>query len=193
MNQSFQQLNDTFNVDCEDIDLNDDLKETEETDIDTNNYKNQKYKLNSHDYLIVELQDQIERIRSAAEDLRQCLKAGAPPRLYEVYSNMEEKISNNLMRIKELEETETDYQVTETKEKIAQKNLEIKQQNTMLRLQKNSGANQQPGQVLINNQTNNYQITSSQLLDEVLAEDEKDDVKSNIITNEKDLPSFNLD
>ena len=97
------------------------------------------------------------------------------------------------MRIKELEETETDYQVTETKEKIAQKNLEIKQQNTMLRLQKNSGANQQPGQVLINNKTNNYQITSSQLLDEVLAEDEKDDVKSNIITNEKDLPSFNLD
>ena len=59
MNQSFQQLNDTFNVDCDDIDLNDDLKETEETDIDTNNYKNQKYKLNSHDYLIVELQDQI--------------------------------------------------------------------------------------------------------------------------------------
>ena len=42
MNQSFQQLNDTFNVDCDDIDLNDDLKETEETDIDTNNYKNQK-------------------------------------------------------------------------------------------------------------------------------------------------------
>ena len=192
MNQSFQQLNDTFNVDCDDIDLNDDLKETEETDIDTNNYKNQKYKLNSHDYLIVELQDQIERIRSAAEDLRQCLKAAAPPRLYEVYSNMEEKISNNLMRIKELEETETDYQVTETKEKIAQKNLEIKQQNTMLRLQKNTGANQQPGQVLINNQTNIYQ-TSSQLLDEVLSEDEKDDVKSNIITNEKDLPSFNLD
>lgn len=96
------------------------------------------------------------------------------------------------MRIKELEETETDYQVTETKEKIAQKNLEIKQQNTMLRLQKNTGANQQPGQVLINNQTNIYQ-TSSQLLDEVLSEDEKDDVKSNIITNEKDLPSFNLD
>ena len=29
MNQSFQQLNDTFNVDCDDIDLNDDLKETE--------------------------------------------------------------------------------------------------------------------------------------------------------------------
>ena len=182
MNQSFQQLNDTFNVDCDDIDLNEDLKETEETDIDTNNYTNQKYKLNSHDYLIVELQDQIERIRSAAEDLRQCLKAGAPPRLYEVYSNREEKLSNNLMRIKELEETETDYQVTETKEKIAQKNLEIKQQNTMLRLQKNTGANQ----------TNIYQ-TSSQLLDEVLSEDEKDDVKSNIITNEKDLPSFNLD
>ena len=62
----------------------------------------------------------------------------------------------------------------------------------MLRLQKNTGANQQPGQVLINNQTNIYQ-TSSQLLDEVLSEDEKDDVKSNIITNEKDLPSFNLD
>ena len=97
------------------------------------------------------------------------------------------------MRIKELEETETDYQVTETKEKIAQKNLEIKQQNTMLRLQKNTGANQQPGQVLINNQTNIYQ-TSSQLLDEVLSEDENDDdVQSNIITNEKDLPSFNLD
>ena len=96
------------------------------------------------------------------------------------------------MRIKELEETETDYQVTETKEKIAQKNLEIKQQNTMLRLQKNTGANQQPGQVLINNQTNIYQ-TSSQQLDEVLDEDENEGVQSNIITNEKDLPSFNLD
>lgn len=192
MNESFQKLNDTFNVDGnEELELNDNI-ESKDENLDTNNYKNQKYKLNSHDYLIVELQDQIERIRSAAEDLRQCLKAGAPPRLYEVYSNMEEKISNNLMRIKELEETETDYQVMENKEKIAKKNLEIKQQNTLIRLQKNTPNNKPTGQVLINNQTNIYQATSSQLLDEVLTEDDDKEI-NNIITDEKDLPKFNLD
>lgn len=186
MNQSFQQLNDTFNVDGADVDLDDDLNSTE---IDDNSYKNQKYKLSSHDYLIMELQDQIERLRSVAEEMRQCCRVGAPPRLYEVYSNLEEKISNNIMKIKELEETETDYQVTETKEKLATKNLELKQQSALMRMQKNLKPNQ-----VIQNQTNNqyntYTMTSNELLDKTL---EATNNEQNVITDIKDLPKFDLD
>ena len=188
MNQSFQQLNDTFNVDGANVDLDDDLQHSE--GMENESYvKDQKYKLNSHDYLIMELQDQIERLRTVAEEMRQCCKVGAPPRMFEVYANMEEKISNNIMKIKELEETETDYQVTETKEKLATKNLELKQQSALMRMQKNLKPNQ-----VIQNQTNNqyntYTMTSNELLDKTL---EATNNEQNVITDIKDLPKFDLD
>ncbi len=187
MNQSFQKLNDTFNMDGADVDLDDDLNTSEEK-TETDDYKNQKYKLSSHDYLIVELQDQIERIRSVAEEMRQCCKVGAPPRLFEVYANMEEKISNNLMKIKELEETETDYQVTETKEQMAMKNLELKEKNALLRLQKSTGKSNQT--YIQNNVSNNYTMTSKELLDKTI---DATNNEQNVITCIEDLPKFDLD
>jgi hypothetical protein len=188
MNESFQKLNDTFNMDGADVDLDEDIKQSE-NEGDDSYLKKQKYKLNSHDYLIMELQDQIERIRTVAEEMRQCCKVGAPPRMFEVYANMEEKISNNIMKIKELEETETDYQVTETKEKMAAKNLELRQQSALMRLQKNANPNQ-----VIQNQTNNqyntYTMTSNELLEKTL---EATNNEQNVITDIKDLPHFDLD
>lgn len=188
MNQSFQKLNDTFNMDGADVDLDADLNTAEEkTDID--DYKNQKYKLSSHDYLIVELQDQIERLRTVAEDMRQNCKVGCPPRMYEIYANVEEKISNNLMKIKELEETETDYQVTETKEQIAMKNLELKEKNALMRLQKSTGKGNQT--YIQNNVNNNFTtMTSKELLDKTL---EATNNEQNVITKIEDLPVFDLD
>lgn len=188
MNESFQKLNDTFNMDGADVDLDDDIKQSE-NEGDDSYLKKQKYKLNSHDYLIMELQDQIERLRAVAEEMRQCCRVGAPPRMFEVYANMEEKISNNIMKIKELEETETDYQVTETKEKMAAKNLELRQQSALMRLQKNANPNQ-----VIQNQTNNqyntYTMTSNELLEKTL---EATNNEQNVITDIKDLPHFDLD
>ena len=82
MNESFQKLNDTFNMDGADVDLDDDIKQSE-NEGDDSYLKKQKYKLNSHDYLIMELQDQIERLRAVAEEMRQCCRVGAPPRMFE--------------------------------------------------------------------------------------------------------------
>ena len=180
-------LNDTFNVDgdIEDIDEFDN-KDSEDTT--KNDYKNQKYKLSSHDYLIVELQDQIERLRTVAEDMRQNCKVGCPPRMYEIYANVEEKISNNLMKIKELEETETDYQVTETKEQMAMKNLELKEKNALLRLQKSTGKSNQT--YIQNNVSNNYTMTSKELLDKTI---DATNNEQNVITCIEDLPKFDLD
>lgn len=188
MNKSFSMLNDTFNIDgdIEDIDEFDN-KVSEDTT--KNDYKNQKYKLSSHDYLIVELQDQIERLRTVAEDMRQNCKVGCPPRMYEIYANVEEKISNNLMKIKELEETETDYQVTETKEQMAMKNLELKEKNALIRLQKSTGKGNQT--YIQNNVNNNYTtMTSKELLDKTL---EATNNEQNVITKIEDLPVFDLD
>ena len=93
------------------------------------------------------------------------------------------------MKIKELEETETDYQVTETKEKMAAKNLELKEQSALMRLQKNVKPNQ-----VIQNQTNNqyntYTMTSNELLEKTL---EATNNEQNVITDIKDLPKFDLD
>ena len=120
MNDNFKNLNDTFNIDGADVDLDEDLHEGDE-DITVGEKKDQKYKLRSHEYLYVEYQQQVERLRTVAEEMRQCCKVGAPPRMFEVYAGMEDKISSILEKIKQLEETETDYQVTETKEALAKK------------------------------------------------------------------------
>ena len=115
MNENFKNLNDTFNIDGADVDLDEDLHESDE-DVTVEEKKDQKYKLRSHEYLYVEYQQQVERLRTVAEEMRQCCKVGAPPRMFEVYAGMEDKISGILDKIKQLEETETDYQVTENKE-----------------------------------------------------------------------------
>lgn len=184
MNENFKNLNDTFNVDGADVDLDEDLT-IEEKQINTVETTKQKYRLKNHDYLLVEWQAQVESLRSVADEMRQCCKVGAPPRMFEVYAGMEDKISSILEKIKQLEETETDYQVTETKEALAKKQIEIKQQNALRRLEKGTT----PTTLVQQNIQQNY-MTSKDLLDMAL---EDTNIKSNIITDEKNLPSFNLD
>lgn len=184
MNENFKNLNDTFNVDGADIDLDEDLS-TEEKPINTQTTQ-QKYRLKNHDYLLVEWQAQVESLRSVADEMRQCCKVGAPPRMFEVYAGMEDKISSILEKIKQLEETETDYQVTETKEALAKKQIEIKQQNALRRLEKGTT----PTTLVQQNIQQNYNMTSKELLDMAL---DSNDGTDNVITDIKDLPVFNLD
>lgn len=184
MNENFKNLNDTFNVDGADVDLDEDLT-IEEKQINTVETTKQKYRLKNHDYLLVEWQAEVERLRSVADELRQCCKVGAPPRTFEVYAGIEDKISSILDKIKQLEETETDYQVTETKEAMAKQQMELRQQNVLRRLEKDKT----PSTLVQQNIQQNY-MTSKDLLDMAL---ENTNIKSNIITDEKNLPSFNLD
>ena len=179
MNDNFKNLNDTFNIDGADDDLDEDLHEGVE-DITVGEKKDQKYKLRSHEYLYVEYQQQVERLRTVAEEMRQCCKVGAPPRMFEVYAGMEDKISGILDKIKQLEETETDYQVTENKEALA------RQQNALRKLEKATN----PTTLVQQNIQQNYNMTSSELLNQTL---ESMHGEANVITNEKDLPHFDLD
>lgn len=191
MNQSFQNLNQIFNMDGTEVEMEDEtskpsIVETPKSDDDT-----QKYKIEHHDYLLTEYQAQVASLRQVADELRQACKVGAPPRLYETYANLEDKISGILDKIKELEETKTDYQVTESKEEIAKQNLELKQQKILAKITGNKNPNM-PQQINLTNISNNtYTMTSNQLDDMI---DEMDDGPNpNIITDETLLPKFNLD
>ena len=185
MNDNFKNLNDTFNIDGADVDLDEDLHEGDE-DITVGEKKDQKYKLRSHEYLYVEYQQQVERLRTVAEEMRQCCKVGAPPRMFEVYAGMEDKISGILDKIKQLEETETDYQVTENKEALARQQMELRQQNALRKLEKATN----PTTLVQQNIQQNYNMTSSELLNQTL---ESMHGEANVITDEKDLPHFDLD
>lgn len=182
--KSFDTLNNTFNIDGSNVDLDEDLHESDE-EVTVEDKKDQKYKLRSHEYLYVEYQQQVERLRTVAEEMRQCCKVGAPPRMFEVYAGMEDKISGILDKIKQLEETETDYQIVETKETLAKQKMELKQQNALRKLEKSNS----PTTLVQQNIQQNY-MTSSELLNKTL---ELMNDKMNVITDEKDLPQFDLE
>ena len=91
-----------------------------------------------------------------------------------------------LDKIKQLEETETDYQVTENKEALARQQMELRQQNALRKLEKATN----PTTLVQQNIQQNYNMTSSELLNQTL---ESMHGEANVITNEKDLPHFDLD
>ena len=116
MNESFNNLNDIFNV-------NDDMDDCFEEE--TNKAKKQltskaqKYTLEDLEYMKTELQDRIESDRIVAEEMKQCCKVGAPPRIFEVYAKLSSNISENVMKLAALNKMITDYQVTENKEEFS--------------------------------------------------------------------------
>ena len=159
--KSFDTLNDTFNID-NDIE---DMDQQEEKVQPKTVTKNQKYTLEDLEYMKTELQDRIESNRIVCEELKNCCKVGAPPRMFEVYAKLSMTISEDIMHLADLNRQITDYQIVENKENMRKQEIELKQQNILKRLE--SGSNKMPQNVTqINNNT--YNMTSKDLLLESL-------------------------
>lgn len=190
--KNFDSLNDTFNVDGDIDDFNAPVeKPTAKKDKPK---KQQKYSLESLTFIKTELQDRIECNRVVCEEMKNMLKQGAQPRMYEIYARLSQTISDDIMHLADVESKIADYQVVESKEEIRRKEFELKQQALMRKIDSKNNSN--GSKVIMNspNINNTYTITttSKQLLEEVLAEDVKDD-DEDVITNIEDLPKFNLD
>lgn len=181
--KSFDTLNDTFNID-NDIE---DMENQEEKVVPKKSTKSQKYSLEDLEYMKTELQDRIESNRIVCEELKNCCKVGAAPRIFEVYAKLSMTISEDIMHLADLNRQITDYQIVESKEDMRRKEIELKQQNVLKRIE--AGANKMPQSVTqINNNT--YNMTSKDLLDKVI--DEMGET-GDVITDVKDLPKFNFD
>lgn len=185
MNDSFNSLNDIFNVDNDIEDCFD--EETQKTTKQLTS-KAQKYTLEDLEYMKTELQDRIASDRIVAEEMKQCCKVGAPPRIFEVYAKLSSNISENVMKLAALNKMITDYQVTENKEELHKQQIEQRQIAALKKIE----ASSTPGQTLVqNNIQNTYNMTSSELLTKTMEAMNGGDTTA--ITKEEDLPVFNLE
>lgn len=186
MNESFDSLNNIFNVDNDMEDCFE--EETEKASKQIVTSKGQKYTLEDLEYMKTELQDRIEGDRIVAEEMKQCCKVGAPPRMFEVYAKLSSNISENVMKLAALNKMITDYQVTESRETMQQQQMAQRQLAALKKIE--AGSTQ--GQTLVqNNIQNTYNMTSSELLNKTMEAMNGGD--SEAITREEDLPKFNLE
>jgi hypothetical protein len=118
------------------------------------------------------------------ETLRQMCKVGAAPRVFEVYSSLSSTQAAHIKELSLLNKVITDYQVQESKEKIAHENMEQKERLIALRADQAAAG----GGDVYNIQNNNLTVTSSQLLDMIEQADKSaHEVEDNI------NPEFNLE
>lgn len=180
--KSFDTLNDTFNVD-NDIE---DMEDSVEHKTESKPKSNQKYTLEDLEYMKTELQDRIESNRIVCEELKNCCKVGAPPRMFEVYAKLSMTISEDIMHLADLNRQITDYRVVESKEKMRQQEFELKQQQMLKKIESASKPGSPQSVTQINNNT--YNITSKDLLQKVMEEVEDDDC----ITDPAKLPKYDF-
>ena len=135
-----------------------------------------------------ELQDRIESNRIVCEELKNCCKVGAPPRMFEVYAKLSMTISEDIMHLADLNRQITDYQIVESKEDMRRQEIELKQQNALKRIEAGARGSVPQNVTQINNNT--YNMTSKDLLDKVI--DEMGET-GDVITDIKDLPKFNFE
>lgn len=182
--KSFDKLNDTFDVDndIEDIDETIDTKEHKSKKIS----KNQKYSLEDLEYMKTELQDRIESNRIVCEELKNCCKVGAPPRMFEVYAKLSMTISEDIMHLADLNRQITDYQIVESKEEMRRQEIELKQKNILKKIEASSNKSPQS----LTQINNTYNISSKDLLNKVIDELGED---TETITSMDELPKFNLE
>ena len=182
--KSYDTFNDTFNID-NDIE---NMEEKEEKVVPKKSTKTQKYSLEDLEYMKTELQDRIESNRIVCEELKNCCKVGAPPRMFEVYAKLSMTISEDIMHLADLNRQITDYQIVESKEDMRRQEIELKQQNALKRIEAGARGSVPQNVTQINNNT--YNMTSKDLLDKVI--DEMGET-GDVITDIKDLPKFNFE
>lgn len=154
----------------------------EEDDQKVVDYKGQKYTLKHLKLLETLWQEKIAADGDVLETLRQMCKVGAAPRVFEVYSSLSNTQAAHIKELSLLNKVITDYQVQESKEKIAHENMDQKERLIALR------ADQATGGDVYNIQNNNLTVTSSQLLDMIEQAD-----KTAHAVEDKINPEFNLE
>ncbi len=140
----------------------------------------QKYDLQDKEYIRFELQSLIEENRVILQALGEQCKAGAAPRLFEVYATLSTAVRESLRELRDINKTITDYQVTEDREQLKQDALELKKKAAT----PTNAIATDGGTVNIQN---NLSLTSQQMLDML-----KD---LNLPTKEtklEELPEFDL-
>ena len=145
-------------------------------------YKGQKYTLKHLKLLETLWQEKIAADGDVLETLRQMCKVGAAPRVFEVYSSLSNTQAAHIKELSLLNKVITDYQVQESKEKIAHENMDQKERLIALR------ADQATGGDVYNIQNNNLTVTSSQLLDMIEQAD-----KTAHAVEDNINPEFNLE
>jgi hypothetical protein len=161
-------------------------KERQEEDDESKvvDYKGQKYTLKHLKLLETLWQEKIAADGDVLETLRQMCKVGAAPRVFEVYSSLSSTQAAHIKELSLLNKVITDYQVQESKEKIAHENMEQKERLIALRADQAAAG----GGDVYNIQNNNLTVTSSQLLDMIEQADKSaHEVEDNI------NPEFNLE
>ena len=154
----------------------------EEDDQKVVDYKGQKYTLKHLKLLETLWQEKIAADGDVLETLRQMCKVGAAPRVFEVYSSLSNTQAAHIKELSLLNKVITDYQVQESKEKIAHENMDQKERLSALR------ADQATGGDVYNIQNNNLTVTSSQLLDMIEQAD-----KTAHAVEDNINPEFNLE
>ena len=154
----------------------------EEDDQKVVDYKGQKYTLKHLKLLETLWQEKIAADGDVLETLRQMCKVGAAPRVFEVYSSLSNTQAAHIKELSSLNKVITDYQVQESKEKIAHENMDQKERLIALR------ADQATGGDVYNIQNNNLTVTSSQLLDMIEQAD-----KTAHAVEDNINPEFNLE
>ena len=154
----------------------------EEDDQKVVDYKGQKYTLKHLKLLETLWQEKIAADGDVLETLRQMCKVGAAPRVFEVYSSLSNTQAAHIKELSLLNKVITDYQVQESKEKIAHENMDQKERLIALR------ADQATGGDVYNIQNNNLTVTSSQLLDMIEQAD-----KTAHAVEDNINPAFNLE
>lgn len=171
-------LAETFDIDLSEKQVKDTSARIEEIKSDV---AQQKYTLEDKEYIRAELQSLIELNRTVLETLSEQCKMGAPPRMYEVFSTLSNSVATNLMSLAKLNQTMTDYQVTENAENMRKESLD---QRKMQLINKANGQGDAPALTQINN---TYNFTSNEMLNML----KKLDIKKEV-TLEEDLPKFDL-
>lgn len=178
---SFEKLSDTFGVDNS-IEVIEDSKNLNEKIVATLN--GQKYTIEDIEYMKTELMNLIETNRKVLDELGNCCKVGAPPRMFEVFATLSSTLAANIAELAKLEQAQTNYQVIETKEEMARESMNQKERLHTARIANESNKGQE-GPTLIQNNT--YNLTSKELLKMIKSAQENALINTQNIKPEFDL------
>lgn len=179
----FSNLCETFDMDDTEAKVNEKLDDNKKRIValgDAVSTK-QKYDLQDKEYIRFELQSLIEENRSILQALGEQCKAGAAPRLFEVYATLSTAVRESLRELRDINKTITDYRVTEDREELKKDIFELKKAVAT----RPANAIAQGGGTV--NIQNNLTLTSQQMLDVL-----KDLNIPKQETKLEDLPKFDL-
>jgi len=84
-------------------------------------------KIGERDYMIVELKEQVDRLKHILEILEQDIKIGAKPRVHEVYATLSKSLSDTLKELKDLQYAEAGLNIQQQRIDLSERRLKANQ------------------------------------------------------------------